>query len=182
MIIILEGPDGVGKTTLSNEIKKIYGKEVFYMHLRVHNDMKLWHTASARLAVKKQAEDKIVLLDRHWPSEQCYSYIFREGPSYDPTELYYDLKELGTKYVWCLPSDVKKVKENHISNRKIRHEEYYDIEKVIDLYYAHWYGVKTKNSNFLSSLAPLMNRPDFIRYDMFTHGKDMKKWINEILI
>ena len=29
MIIILEGPDGVGKTTLANEIKKIYGKEVF---------------------------------------------------------------------------------------------------------------------------------------------------------
>ena len=182
MIVILEGPDGVGKTTLANQFKEIREKKVFYMHLRVHKNMKLWHSASARLAFKKHKENRLVLLDRHWPSEQCYSYIFRERPSYDPTDIYYYLKQLDTQYIWCLPSDLKQVKENHIANRKIRHEEYYDIEKVIDLYYAHWYGVKTKNSNFLSSLAPLMNRPDFIRYDMFTHGKDMKKWINEILI
>jgi len=182
MIYILEGPDGVGKTTLANKIKKIYGKEVYYLHLRVHKNMKLWHTASARLAIKKQAQDRLVIIDRHWPSEQCYSYIFRKGPSYDPTHLYYELKQLGAKYIWCLPSDLKQVKENHIRNREIRHEEYYDIEKIIDLYYAHWYGIKTKNSNFLSSLAPLMNRPDFIRYDMLTHGKDIKKWLSTILI
>ena len=124
----------MGKTTLSIEIKKIYGIEVFYMHLRVHNDMKLWHTASARLARKKQNQEKLVILDRHWPSEQCYSYIFREGPSYDPTDLYYDLKEISTKYIWCLPSDLRKVKENHIKNRERRREEYYDIDKVINLY------------------------------------------------
>jgi len=182
MIIILEGPDGVGKTTLANEIKTIYGKEVYYLHLRVHKDMKRWHTASARLATKKQDEDKLVILDRHWPSEQCYSYIFRKGPSYDPEELYYDLKEIGTKYIWCLPSDLQQVKDNHIRNREIRHEHYYNIEKVIDLYHAYWYGIKTNTHNFLSSLGSLKDKDDFIRYDMFTHGKDMKKWINEILI
>ena len=182
MIVILEGPDGVGKTTLANTFKEIYKKKVYYMHLRVHKYMKLWHTASARLAMKKHKEDRLVLLDRHWPSEQCYSYIFREGPSYDPTDLYYDLKEVGTKYIWCLPSDLNKVKENHIKNRERRREEYYNIEKVIDLYYAHWYGITTGKRDFLGYLSPLRNRPDFIRYDMFTHGKDKEKWIKEILI
>ena len=60
--------------------------------------------------------------------------------------------------------------------------EYYNIEKVIDLYYAHWYGITTGKPDFLGYLSPLRNRPDFMRYDMFTHGKDRKKWIKETLI
>ena len=71
MILILEGPDGVGKTTLANTFKKIYRKKVYYMHLRVHKNMKLWHTASARLARRKHNDGRLVIMDRHWPSEQC---------------------------------------------------------------------------------------------------------------
>ena len=182
MIYILEGPDGVGKTTLAKKIKDIEGKKVFYMHLRVHKNMRLWHTASARLAIKKHKEDRLVIIDRHWPSEQCYSYIFRRGPSYDPIDIYHWLKKAGTKYIWCLPSKIDQIRENHINNRQIRHEEYYNIDKVIDLYFNHWFGLKTKYCNFLASLAPLYRRPDFIRYDMLTHGKDIKKWISATLI
>ena len=110
-IIIFEGPDGVGKTTLINHIRKEFN-DSYYMHLRVHKDMKLWHTASARLAIKKKHEGKLVLIDRHWPSEQCYSYIYREGPSYDPTEIVKKLRQEGALYVWCLPEDINRVKEN----------------------------------------------------------------------
>ena len=38
-ILIVEGPDGVGKTTLINYIKERH-KNSFYMHLRVHKNMK----------------------------------------------------------------------------------------------------------------------------------------------
>ena len=34
-IIIFEGPDGVGKTTLINHIRKEFN-DSYYMHLRVH--------------------------------------------------------------------------------------------------------------------------------------------------
>ena len=40
-ILIFEGPDGVGKTTLINHIKKKF-KNSYYMHLRVHKNMKLY--------------------------------------------------------------------------------------------------------------------------------------------
>ena len=116
-IVIFEGPDGVGKTTLIKHIKEQYGKDAYYMHLRVHKDMKLWHTASARLAISKKQDGKLVLLDRHWPSEQFYSHIYREGPSYDPEEIYRRLKLEGALYVWCLPSDIEQVKQNHRINR-----------------------------------------------------------------
>ena len=39
-IIIFDGPDGVGKTTLINHIKKA-NPNAYYMHLRVHKNMKL---------------------------------------------------------------------------------------------------------------------------------------------
>ena len=111
-ILIVEGPDGVGKTTLINKIKEKF-KNNFYMHLRVHKNMKLWHTATTRLAIRKHLEGRLVLVDRHWPSEQCYSYIRSNGPSYDPSHLYKKLKERGAKYIWCIPEDTARVKENH---------------------------------------------------------------------
>jgi len=100
-IIIFDGPDGVGKTTLINHIKKA-NPNAYYMHLRVHKNMKLWHTATARLASKKRLEGKLVLLDRHWPSEQCYSYIYRSGPSYNPKKIYEKLKKNILILIICI--------------------------------------------------------------------------------
>ena len=178
-IIIFDGPDGVGKTTLINHIKKMYNNS-YYMHLRVHKNMKLWHTASARLAIKKRLEGKLVLLDRHWPSEQCYSYIYRSGPSYNPKEIYQTLQNQGTLYVWCIPEDTQKVKENHRINRVKRHEEYFDIDSVVNYYYQHWFG-KPKRTNFLSDLSPLRERENFIRYDMFKDGHKLDEFTDKII-
>tara|TARA_R100001015_G_C4621020_1_gene178127 strand:+ start:177 stop:740 length:564 start_codon:yes stop_codon:yes gene_type:complete len=177
-ILIFEGPDGVGKTTLINYIKERH-RNPFYMHLRVHKNMKLWHTASARLAIKKQLEGKLVLIDRHWPSEQCYSYIRSKGPSYNPRELYNRLKDRGAKYVWCIPEDTARVKENHRTNREQRHEEYHDIDNVIDDYYFSWFG-KCKRNNFLNTLSPLRDRNDFIRYDLFRDGHKLAEFTKRI--
>ena len=178
-ILIVEGPDGVGKTTLINKIKEKF-KNNFYMHLRVHKNMKLWHTATTRLAIRKHLEGRLVLVDRHWPSEQCYSYIRSDGPSYDPSHLYKKLKERGAKYIWCIPEDTQRVKDNHRINREKRHEEYYDIDNVVDYYYYHWFS-KPKRANFLSEISPLRERDNFIRYDMFKDGHKLDEFSNKII-
>ena len=178
-IIIFEGPDGVGKTTLINHIRKKFDNS-YYMHLRVHKNMKLWHTASARLAIRKRLEGYLVLLDRHWPSEQFYSYIRSNGPSYNPRELYNRLKDQGANYVWCMPEDKTQVKENHRINRTKRLEEYWDIDNVIDGYYHAWFS-KVKVNNFIGTLSPLKNRSDFIRYDMFKDGHKLDEFTNKLI-
>jgi hypothetical protein len=131
--------------------------------------MKLWHTASARLAMKMKNKGKLVLVDRHWPSEQCYSYIYRNGPSYDASKVYELLHKERPLYVWCCPEDISRVKENHRVNQTIRHEEYSNIDEVVNLYYKHWFG-RPNNNSYLSKISPLRERDNFIRYDMFKDG------------
>jgi hypothetical protein len=132
-ILIFEGPDGVGKTTL-----------------------------------------------RHWPSEQFYSYIRSNGPSYNPGFLYNRLKERNAKYIWCIPEDTARVKENHRLNKTLRHEEYDNIDSVIDDYYFSWFG-KCKRNVFIKNLSPLRERKDFIRYDLFKDGYKLDEFTDKVL-
>ena len=86
----------------------------------------------AQSRIWKKNQGKLVLLDRHWPSEQCYSYIYRSGPSYNPKKIYEFLRNRGALYVWCIPEDTQRVKDNHRINREKRHEEYHDIDDVVN--------------------------------------------------
>lgn len=178
-IIIFEGPDGVGKTTLIKYIKENY-ENTYYMHLRVHKNMKLWHTASARHAIRMKNKGKLVLIDRHWPSEQCYSYIYRNGPSYNAEPVYKMLRTERPLYVWCCPEDITRVKENHRENKKIRHEEYDNIDEVVNLYYYHWFG-KPNRKSFLTKMSPLKERDEFLRYDMFKDGHKLNEVSERII-
>ena len=53
IILIFEGPDGVGKTTLINHIRKKYDNS-YYMHLRVHKNMKLMAYSECKISNKKK--------------------------------------------------------------------------------------------------------------------------------
>ena len=97
------------------------------MHLRVHKNMKLWHTATTRLAIRKHLEGRLVLIDRHWPSEQCYSYIRSDGPSYDPSHLYKKLKERGANMFGVYQKILQELK------KIIELTENYDMKNIITL-------------------------------------------------
>ena len=52
-IIIVEGADCTGKTTLTQLFRKKF--KARYMHLRIHKKMEVWHTATVRRAIRKKA-------------------------------------------------------------------------------------------------------------------------------
>jgi thymidylate kinase len=178
-ILIVEGPDGAGKTTLINQLREHWLFKTRYMHLRVHKEMEKWHCATARRAIRL-SKDYLVILDRHWPSEQIYSYERSPGPSYDPTNMVDWLKSHGAIYIWAIPEDYERLIEEHKTRREERHEEYHDITSVVKRYYDHWYGTYEGPDNYLKKIQPLNKRDDFIRYDRFTDKDILDKIINRL--
>ena len=76
-IIVLDGPDAVGKTTLANKIVEMY-PNTKYLHLTYRFKDKIfdYHTAAIRLA-SKWAKTHNVIIDRWWPTEAWYATVYR---------------------------------------------------------------------------------------------------------
>lgn len=123
-IIILEGPDGAGKTTLAKTIIQIAQKQgadltrketvtASYLHLRGQHGKNPWHSlfGSLRLAALKP-HNHLTVIDRHFMSYDVYGDLYRPG-QFDHVSRYahrYAIK-LGAYLVNCVPNYEKVVKE-----------------------------------------------------------------------
>lgn len=159
-IIVLEGPDGAGKTFLGHYLaEKMKGH---YMHLtyRFRNRMFTYHTAALERAIKI-AQHKPVIIDRWWPSINIYDDVFRKKRSDPMAGRLLDRAGLaqGVIYVACIPSD----REQHFAEfeeRKAAGGEMYDtVVEVADKYVAWNESVR--------------HRIDVVQYDRFKHGRGL---------
>ena len=105
-IIVLEGPDGSGKTTLAKMLVDEYGFAYRHLTYRFKDRMHLYHWAALELCLK-DAETGPVVLDRWWPSEIVYADVFRGGSKWPLWPRMLDRVALkhGVTYVWCIPSN-----------------------------------------------------------------------------
>lgn len=82
MIVILEGPDGAGKSTLKNELTKRFNFiEPIPKSLPTHKTTEVMcgeNAAALNLAIYNGDN---VVLDRGWMSEDIYSKVLRQAPS-----------------------------------------------------------------------------------------------------
>lgn len=110
-LIILEGPDGVGKTTLGKFLaKELHGA--------------FWHMTSSRTLFGAMHDyqqnaldnarvnitelERPVVIDRHWPSELIYGTVFRPGNphGFQHETLEKQIEEMCGIYVFCWHDDV----------------------------------------------------------------------------
>lgn len=117
-IFVLEGPDGVGKSSLAKELTTLLGGRYIHLTYRFRDKMHLYHYAAIRLAAHL-AQHQPVVMDRWWPSEIIYADVYRGGSPF--IKHYFLLEhiatEMGVTYVMCLPKD----RERYLSNfEKIR--------------------------------------------------------------
>lgn len=160
MIYIVEGPDGVGKTTLANAIAEKVKGHVLHSTYQKGWDIKAYHESIIANA-KLLNEYQDVIIDRWAPSEWVYGNVFRNGASYDVHIMCEAINGMyDVKWIICKnPNAVI----NHIVNKKIRPEMFGDMTDVV------------ANFSIFVSDTPSLN---WLEYD-YTKN-DIKEFVEEV--
>src|SRR5690606_37684332 len=155
-IIVLEGPDGTGKTSLAMNLRDHLGARYIHLTYRWPEKMNLYHYAAIRVA-GHLAQNQPVIIDRWWPSEIVYAEAYRGGSKF--LKHYFMLEhvanKIGVVYVMCLPKD-RDLYLRHYNELKGKRAEMYDsgMEKVYD-------GYRSFYDNYMGL------RENVCHYDMF---------------
>lgn len=158
MIILFEGPDGTGKTTLAKNLanRLIDNKETcLFIHCtnnsqdknvtveegyeRLLKDLNYWRSLGYN-----------VIIDRAWVSNIVYSSVFEPDATHISNKLSEELFKAVDKAIICLPADKARYMKQFENLAKNREEAYTEnMDKVYDLF-----------NDFAKK---------HIRYDMFKH-------------
>lgn len=190
-IIIIDGPDAAGKTTLAKKIcEKIPTAE--YVHLGKPNKGFAWdeHKTALINAINTMKKGKLAVIDRHFLSEAVYGSVYREGSEYAYAARHVDrlLYRFGGIRVICAPP-VDYVLETHKKMIEVREEMYHDkMYEVAKKYIEIWDGIdfvkepeEFAKKGYIETLAMTGGVSDKIgwyKYDVTIDGIDMDKYID----
>lgn len=183
MIIVIEGADGAGKTTLAHALMEAIPNGLGeYIHATRPDDQ--WSYAAGLIdqAVASHRRGKVVVMDRLWISDNVYSWIHqhpsRSGINVRRQESV--LNRYGAFYVMCTPHPRQLINEFRALSRN-RDEMYAGkiegMQLVMQRYYDLWHGGAVPQgygdrpeqyTDQLSVLSPMNKRPLTFLYDRFT--------------
>jgi hypothetical protein len=171
-IIILEGADSSGKTTLANYFRTNCGAS--YMHGSLHHDFWLRHLAMVRRAVRL-SQTRLVVIDRCWLSHLAYGAAYG-NLQYDAAARGLDrvLRRHGALYVLCSPRNQARQAEHWAADRQAGKREHYDtVREVIKIYADLREGcLAHPGCGYLDQLIRYQDfcaRDDVLVYDMDNH-------------
>lgn len=185
-IIVLDGADGTGKTTLAKEFTKMFGGD--YIHLtwseEIEKNMDSYILEKLKSAIKT-SQTKLVIIDRLWISEALYSLCYRNATKWNGMHLFIDFicKENKVLNILCI-GEQQKVLARFDKLKSERVEMYENIENVVTAYNALWAGgyagldFKSEYINHIANSGGLCLRNDFIKYDIEHEGKDLRAFCN----
>lgn len=195
-IICIEGPDGVGKTTLADHFVKKYGATSLHATYRFKKMIPAYHEALLRKATLVEELGGLAILDRHWVTEAIYARVFRGGTQWPPYTHVMDsvFQDQGILTVLCLPNSI----EESLDRRKKRDEEdpenlerekpvnagkAYDRTQMVELYSRYvdlWKGnMFCEGEDRVAELTRtggVCDRPDFMQYRIEVEGQDVESF------
>jgi hypothetical protein len=158
-LIIIDGPDASGKTTLAKQLCKLHGGTYLHLTYRFKDKMLAYQWSMLQKAVKL-AETQLVVIDRLWMSELCYANAYRAGKS-SINNLWRAFDQMvlkaGGVYIFCLPKDIIRHNEVFHKEHSAKGEMFSEMLPVAIEYHKMWEKVKTW--------------PHVLRYDVFIDGQ-----------
>lgn len=126
MIIVLEGPDGSGKTTLAKQIAKRFNGN------RIHTGGKMYTSKEYDTRVEYlrmlSKGTTVNVIDRvPWISEMIYSKALSRTPLASKEKMVDDMKTIDHKVIYCRPSSLTIDKMVEDPNKAHKDEEFYEL-------------------------------------------------------
>ncbi len=165
-IIILEGADAAGKTTLANCFRAEYGAK--YLHGVVYRDPLAAHKAALRVARRLLGVGQLIVVDRNWLSHLVYGHIFH-NLAYDgdaARELDAEWQAAGALTVLCVPSDPRMQEQDWRRDKANgKREAFHSVREAITLY------LDLAKGNLANSTPGYLG--ELIRYQDFAERRDV---------
>lgn len=194
-IIILDGADGTGKTTLAKKLcDKIANSS--YVHLSKPHPGHAWdeHKIAIINAIKAYRSGKFVVIDRHFLSEAIYGKIYRNGSEYPFAARHVDrlLYRFGAMRV-ITTAPVNYVIETHKKLVAEREEMYTDrMGEIAQLYIDIWNGgdqsyIEASGAETKGYMEQLIasggvgDKIGWTNYDVTTDGTRLDKYADKLL-
>lgn len=185
-IIVLDGPDASGKTTLQQHFVTAHGAVPFHLTYPApaeYRNMWEYQTAMMKQAIDR-ANHELVIVDRHWISENIYASVFRGGSPWPHMGrmMHRVWLKHSALYIICVPSTLDIGLKRHRENIDAKHP--YEDNKFILLmsrYQALINGgiIATNKRDFAQEVATQhigYANPFYQRYRIDYEGIDMQNF------
>ena len=186
-LIVLDGPDGAGKTTLAKRLCERYQGKYFHLTYRWKKSMFEYHTAALHHALSL-ADKQLVIIDRLWMSEVIYATVYRGGSQWPHMGRMMDrvIRKHAGMYVLCFDESMKSHQDRFMKLKESREEMYSDTSDVWALYYSLYHGGVPVGfgADYYADLASgegLKLRGDVWKYSIDNEGRDMEGYIDRLM-
>jgi len=179
-IIVIDGCDGTGKTTLAKAICDKHDGVYIHNTYRWPTKMPLYHTAALHRALKL-ARTRLVVIDRLWMSEAIYAEVYRGGSPWPHMGRMIDriIRKSGGLYI--LTQSPRGHSEKFEQLKSEREEMYDNVDKVRErfdqLFEGGFDGHDTDYAQQLSVFG-MRNRDDVLPYRYDVEGRDLNIYID----
>lgn len=174
-LIVIDGCDGTGKTTLAEALCKRFNGVYMHNTYRWPKKMPLYHTAALHRALKLSRE-RLVVIDRLWMSEAIYADVYRGGSPWPHMGRIMDRIVRRFCGLYIITQSPKGHRERFEELKSERKEMYEDVDQVrirFDMLFEGGFAVHDRDYAQQLSVHGMRHRNDVLPYRYDVEGQNL---------
>ena len=182
-IIVIDGCDGTGKTTLAQAICDRFNGVYIHNTYRWPSKMPLYHTAALHRAMKL-ARTQLVVIDRLWMSEAIYAEVYRNGTPWPHMGRLIDrmIRKVGGVYILTQsPRDHQQKFEQLKSEREEMYDNVDRVRERFDQLFEGGFSGHDRDYAQQLSVFGMRMRDDVLPYRYDVEGRDLDVYIDMVM-